>query len=488
VPSRARRSALAWDAFVICSVIALGAYVSIRAATLSFTHDESFSYTRFVHDPFTSVVFYDELSANNHLLNTLAMKVADSTFGASELALRAPTVAAFAVYVVALWLLLRRVSRWPARLLGFSLAIANPYLLDFFSLARGYGLALALVAASAALTVGYVERPTLPTALGSAAFAALAVFASFVTIGYFVGVLLVTVLRIVVPKDGRSDGPPLGRLAAALSLPAVVVLVFTLPPQIRLRRAGELYFGGEDGFWRDTVRSLVSSTLERRDWDVLEVVLVVVVAVAVVGGFVAAAVSIRRRTLPLHTAAFILLATPAVVSVTQHFVLGSHFLVERTALFLVPLFAIWLAFASDALARLQAIATAVSVCAVAIASAAWVNLAAAANLSYSLDWRYDASTERMLGDVDRLRDGRRIELGATWLFEPTINFYRGTKELSWLPPLPMDCRHECVADRADYYFVTGTDVEVVRNRGACIVREYPLSGSILLGDRALACP
>ena len=130
---------------VLSVVVGLGEYVGVRAWALSFTHDESLTYILYVHEPFSSILLSRETHANNHPLNTLAMKLAGGTFGPSEIALRGASVVAFFVYVVALVVLLRRVERRSIRVLGLSLAIANPYVLDFFSLARGYGLALALV-------------------------------------------------------------------------------------------------------------------------------------------------------------------------------------------------------------------------------------------------------------------------------------------------------------------------------------------------------
>jgi hypothetical protein len=458
--------------------------VAVRAATLSFTHDESFTYTRHVHDPLSSIVLYDEVTANNHLLNTLAMKLAEGTLGTSELALRASSVVAFAVYVVSIAVLLLRVDRWPVRVLGFSLAIANPYVLDFFSLARGYALALALVAASAVAIVRYVERPSGWAALAASACAGVAVLSSFATLVYFVAVLLVTGLALVVPRPARADAGARRRIAAAVTLPVVVVAILGVVPLIRLRSASELYVGGVDGFWQDTVYSIAWSALYRQGWEPLAVVVVVLVAISVVAGAVPTFISIRERDLPLHATAFILVAAPAVVSVLQHHVLESRFLIERTALFFVPLYAIWLAYAADALARRWKHSAGVTITAVVIAGAAWVNLVAAANFSYVLDWRYDSSTERMLDDLDGLREGRRVDFGASWLFEPTINFYRQTKRLSWLPPLPMDCRGVCVTDESDYYYVIGSDVGVVRDRGALAIREYRLSESILMRERA----
>jgi hypothetical protein len=477
----ARTSGGAGRASILIGATLLYAYVAVRAANLSFTHDEGFTYTRHVHDSFTAILHYRDLNANNHLLNTLAMKLSGGVLGSSELALRAPNVVAFAVYLVAMIALLRRVEHWAVRILGFSLALLNPYLLEFFSLARGYGLAVALVTASSLFTLRCVERPSVRAALVAALLAAFAVLASFPTIVYFLAVLLVIALVRFLPPAG-NDGLPLGRLCAALAIPVVGVAVFALRPLMRLRRASELYAGGDDGFWQDTVYSLVSSTFHRRGWEVVDVTVVVLIGVLVVAGAAATVVSISRRTLPLHATAFVLLSTAAGVTVVQHVALDSLYLMERTALFLIPLFAIWLAFAADALALHPRAATAVMTASLVVAVAMSANLAAAANFSYALDWRYDARTERMIEDLDRMRGGRPTDLGATWLFEPAINYYVEARRLSWLSPIPRDCRGVCVTSTSDYYYVIGPDVAVVRQRGAQVVREYPLSASVLTRD------
>ena len=85
--------------------------------------------------------------------------------------------------------ILRRVARLSIRVLGLLLGLANPYVLDFFSLARGYGLALAAVAVSVVFTLGYVERPRPLAAAAATAFGAIAVLANFATLTYLLAAL-----------------------------------------------------------------------------------------------------------------------------------------------------------------------------------------------------------------------------------------------------------------------------------------------------------
>ena len=287
------------------------------------------------------------------------------------------------------------------------------------------------------------------------------------------------VLALVVPRHIRGRRATGTWLAAAVVLPTIVVALLAARPLDRLKSAGELYVGGDDGFWQDTARSLVSSTLYRRGGEFLEIALVVVIAVLLVGGAVATVQAIGCRRLPAHAVAFVLLVTPAATSVALHHTSDSLFLIERTALFFVPLFAIWLALAADDLATRPRVSTGVTVAAVAVTVAAAVNLASAANFTHVLDWRYDASTKRMLGELDELRGDGPADLSATWLFEPTINYYRESRGLSWLPPMPMDCRGVCVDPESAYQYVIGPEIELVQNGGARVIRTYPLSDSVL---------
>ena len=260
MPGRTRVADATWGLFVLSVIAGLGVYVGVRAWALSFTHDESLTYTSYVHRPFSSILLSRETDANNHPLNTLAMKLGGGLFGPSEIALRWSSVVAFVVYLLALLVLLRRVERRPIRILGISIAIASPYVLDFFSLARGYGLAWpwswsVRCSHSALRSIRRSPRhwprsrarrsPSLPTSQHSTTTSRSS--SSLCSAGR--------------PVRAAARSIAIGPLIAAVMLPTVGVALLAGIPLRRLRSEGELYFGGHTGFWQDTVRSLISSTL-----------------------------------------------------------------------------------------------------------------------------------------------------------------------------------------------------------------------------------
>ncbi|MBD3334777.1 MAG: hypothetical protein GF355_04620, partial [Candidatus Eisenbacteria bacterium] len=170
-------------------------YLCLRAALLSFTHDESLSY--FIIAGRGSVWH----SANNHLLNSLLMWIAKKLFGSGELSLRLPNLLAFPVYAGSCYVILRRGVSEPAPRLaaaaGLVVLTTNPFLLDFFALARGYGLAMTCMTAGLAIFIAATGDGG-PLS-GRAVFltlvlAGLAVLAHFTLLYYYLALLLVTAL------------------------------------------------------------------------------------------------------------------------------------------------------------------------------------------------------------------------------------------------------------------------------------------------------
>jgi uncharacterized membrane protein len=231
-------------------------YVAIRAARVPITHDEAFSYLNFVGRSFSTILsIHAPGSVNNHVLNSLLARLAVLTFGLSEWALRLPNVLAFCLYLACGMALCRRFSSSTSSACAFLLLAANSFLLEFFSLSRGYGLGLAFLLAAILQFIRAEERQqTARRELfvgGLCAF--LAVLANLAFLLPVLALLIVSAARN--RNDLRSWAPPFAvapLLVAAVLGPRIVVL----------QRAGQFYVGGSKGFFADTVGSLVRVTAE----------------------------------------------------------------------------------------------------------------------------------------------------------------------------------------------------------------------------------
>lgn len=144
---------------------ALFAVTVYRAATEPATADEAYSYDRFVRPPIGEVLAaYDP---GNHLLYTLLAKRSIGFFRLSEFSLRLPSLLAGALYLWAVWLFSRRIPGPRALSLAMAAALAlNPWTLDLYRSAWGYGLPVALALCALDLMLA---RPLPPRNLNLAA-------------------------------------------------------------------------------------------------------------------------------------------------------------------------------------------------------------------------------------------------------------------------------------------------------------------------------
>jgi hypothetical protein len=117
-----------------------------KASHSAFTHDESFTYITYVKKGVMGILsMQPPVSANNHILNSLCMKVIDKLLPANPFNLRIPNILGHLLYIVFSALIVNEFRNNYFKVIGFILLNSNIYLIDLFSLARGYGLSLGLL-------------------------------------------------------------------------------------------------------------------------------------------------------------------------------------------------------------------------------------------------------------------------------------------------------------------------------------------------------
>jgi len=468
--------ALCSAALLLCSIY--------RAATTPFTIDESLSFAIFTWDPEWGA------KANNHWLNTTLMRWCSGLLGDSEISLRLPNVLAHAVFLLSTLGIVRLVRPPELRVVGFMLFAANLFVLDFFSLARGYGLAIAAETVSLYLFVQGCSRwarPEVGLYVGlSAAAGAVAVLANYSFLNYYLP--LVAVGAWVLLSDASLHRPTrrhvprtLGFLAANAAVLAIVV-----PRIFRLRRAGQLYVGGSRGFIVDTLASLVRASLYERHSSALTGQLV---CIAVVGVFLALMIEGAtqwwggRQDTRFTTLAAVLGAAVA-LPVGQHLVLRTVYPIERAALFYVPLFAATLLFALASwlgdLGRGWKRSALIGLTVVTTVALGW-HFARHYKLGSSFTWWHDAHNTEVLRvvsrDHDRAFPGQPVTLRVSSILIPSFNFYRITRHYTWLVPLE---REPITRADAQYIYAFEEDLDTVRIDLDTKLASFPDIGTVLV--------
>jgi hypothetical protein len=440
------------------------AYVASRAALMSITHDEAATYVWHIKGLVTDIVSFSTpgLPDNNHMLFTLLAKASTRAFGPSEFALRLPSVIAYAGFLAALYLTLRLFVQGAVLWLFLLFVALNPYLVDMFSTARGYGLGMALETGGLYLFLSAIEdkessawKPVLVGALF--ALAALAHFAMLLLFIAFLG------LRVLAAAGAFMRGMFWRRRVAveAIGLASVAGLLAaaSIKPLLKFKELGLLYNDRWPSFFNGTVDTLVAGSLRNGDPPV---VVGVILCAAVVVALIVLAVKVRslaqhRRLLGLAMVTGLLVAV-CVGTVLQHYLFGVAYLAERRAVFLTPLFGIMCALLLAGRNYLLSPSARALIAVAALSPLILLpKLTTGADLRTTWDCLYDADTKTMIRQLEALPHERALRLGIDPRFEPSINFYRDRYydryQLDWLEKVTEDGW----VGRYDFYYVFRED-------------------------------
>ena len=468
--------------------ILIFSYTAIRAHLLSITWDEAYSYIEFVRNGIVFPQQYNTMSANNHLLYTWLEIQLVNWFGVSELILRIPSLFAHALFLFYSAKLVRNFNNNYLALASFFIINLNPYLLDFFSLARGYGLSLGLMIASIYYLYefhmkGYKNK----FAVASLFFAGLAVLANYVLLNYCLSLfgLMVLLMAYTIFISAETGKQKVFLFFKGIIFPTIILcllLWIVVPIAFKLKESGALFFGGNKGFWQDTISTIINRSFYDRvygNWFqrlVKGCMLLVIVA----GSLFFVIQLFKKQTsgnkLFLGSLLF-LIGTSAASTLIQHHFLGTLYLMDRTALFLLVLFNLIFVFLINELSeKRKKIAVIVYLSGIIVL----IHFVLSFNLHYTLEWRSNADTKEMLSDLEKIKqiakEKNNVSIGIPMAFDPGINFYRDINNLTWLNTVsgaePTNRLH-------DYFYLSQEELATINKDSIEIIKTYSLTKNVL---------
>lgn len=488
---------LAWS---VCGIISacLLVYTSLRAYRLPFVHDEGVTYLLFILPGVSSLM--DCYDANNHFLNTLLMFCCSKLFGNSEIALRLPNLVAHIIFMFTAFSFVRtRFSNPVLVVSAFLILNVNLFVLDFFSLARGYGIALALMLLCAHfLMIGIrLGDGGKKYVLASFWCAGLAAFANLSFLNLLAGILgaylladSMTVMRV---NSGSCFLIILRKTlerAGFFYKHIVLMLLVLLPLCFNLYKENALYYGGQSGLWRDMVVSLIESSGYGCIYLPVYLVVGKVLVISVVSLFVILFLwYLKRKTdenIPDALFMFTALVFMVTIALVQHIAFGTPYPRDRTALYFLLFFEVISVLLLGCLA--DSGKSAVRALAVALlvlwASGSVFHAMRNGNINHSFIWKYAADVKQAIADIGTDVKARRtvgkIKFGINWTFEPSLNYYYAVKKPFWMPIVT----REGIKGGYDYYYVRPEDRPDLVAENVEILREYPATGNILARARA----
>lgn len=439
------------DLIAVLAGVAVTVLAVLRAILIPITHDEAFSYLRFIDAPLgESFALRGTDAANNHHLLTLLDRILVAVLGPSELVLWLPVLASFVAALAAAWLLLRRRCPPAVALAAFLAFGLNRLGVELFSLARGYGLAVGLSLCGIYLLVQSSERGfrPLPAAVGLSLLV-LAALAQLTLLDVWAGAsaafLLVGVVRYRLREEtSEGDRRAILGVLRAVAVPALACGATAIPLALSLKAEGSLYAGGRDGLLSDTVETLVRETLARAPWAGLlrgpltfAAVLVAAFVVLAVGALLLDRSRRNESIGALFVGSTFVLAVLVVEA--QFHLLGVGYPVDRIAYPLLPLLILSTCLAAGSLLRYRGpfLRGTGNVFAGLLSVAAVVQLATTADVSRSRLWWFDADSRSLIEELEQRVSARRppdssVRVGISWILEPGLNYYRVVRGLAWL--------------------------------------------------------
>ena len=377
-------------------VAAFGLYIVLRAWLIPITVDEGATAINHVPRLVVDTMFYErEANPNNHILNTLLIKIFTGLFGWHHFVFRIPVLIGGAFYGWASWQLARKISTssW-VRIFALAMFFGNPYMLEFFSLGRGYGLAAGLMTMAVYFAALFMERNDAISLRRAFLFAGLAVYANFTLLIFwapFTFLMLWTSWQQNPTLTGfwKQNKPALVTLG-------VWMLLWIVPLQ-RLSKDSEILNWNQLGTYFESVQRTVRAAIRANQYlgnqsDLL------LTCVLVVGMALTSLVALWRwkdqkfkwSADPRNLMA-VLLPAAALTNLAQVHLTHTPYLQSRLALFYWPLIAL---AASAAVAWLwERFGKAAALALIIPLALLWtINLGRSLNMHQTFEWYHDSDT------------------------------------------------------------------------------------------------
>ena len=473
----------------------VGLYLAVRAWLLPMTHDEAA--TCFNHVPrlvVDTLTFQKEANPNNHILNTLCIKMMVGLFGWNQLTARLPALIGGFLYLWASNRLARRISTHSGvRIFALVLLLGNPFLLEFFALARGYGLAAGLMLTAIYQASLFAEWNERRYALRAVVLAGLSVYANFTLLLFFAH--FVALLFALPAQANRGWKAFWETNRPALKALAVFILLWIVPLQ-RLSKDSEIANWVQMPSFFITVKQLVQSATANNPYlgDGTATTLAWFLAAGVCIGWVLALANWRSQRWQWAKAPgawmAALLAGAVLTNFVQVWLTKTPYLQARLSLFYYPLAALLLAWMGQWLWQ-------------RFGKVAWIYMAPVLfllllnnvrvlNLHIVHEWWYDRSTFMVLDYFKKLHEKENPAapyiLDMNWIMLNSFGFHLELAQPEYARYVRKhEGWHRDQAPRPDggyeFYYATGPEEAQPLLNSFDIVYRAPNLGFLLLRKR-----
>jgi hypothetical protein len=263
--------------------IILFTYIAIRITTVCISDDEYMTFSLFSQQSWWDVLVSNsprpDWEPNNHVLNTLFMKLEMLVFGKKDWALRLHSLFAFGLFYYYSCKLAKLFTPSVNRQLCYIvILLLHQYLLDFFGLARGYAISMAGITAALYYYARYLQSLSITTIYKICIALFLAIWANF-SVVYFI---LFFLPMLVVYSYKNNTKTVFYKQLYVLYLFCTMVLITCGMPMYKTLQSTDL-FGGQTGIFQDCIVGFVNQAIShdghinrhvvfKNNWRLIEVI------------------------------------------------------------------------------------------------------------------------------------------------------------------------------------------------------------------------
>ncbi|HMS69481.1 MAG: hypothetical protein WAT92_24835 [Saprospiraceae bacterium] len=457
---------------VILFVIAL-----FRANNLSMTHDECASIFGLIHSDNYLFLFNkgEWLTANNHWLNTMSFQFFHLLFGMKALALRFGSVLMAPIFTYATYFICKKLDLdFYIQILVAALLLTSPILLDYFSLARGYGMAITFVMTSLAFILAYLDGNNKSALIGfvvSAILSTLSIFSNIIFYFVFCGVLALLLWRL--KKLTKSFF-----IITAIGL--IVLAILTYIPISALSKADEFRWGTD--ILTDSFASYFSEFNHHQKYMGKPEILVGVFGTFIALAIIAAFVFLSRKPNSLKEEFFVFISMAFLGFILSMLItnlaLNAKFPIDRKTLIYLPFFGLIIALYADLLLS-EGMKKFVGI---VVGGFLFFHFYKSLNMNGTWEWWYDANTEELVKNIEDLQKDVPAKVGVHWMFLPASNYYNHFFYEDKLELIHYT-NGDVINESLDYYLIFMGDYEPFREKFD-ILEERPASQQLLIKKKS----
>lgn len=358
--------------------------------------------------------------------------------------MRLPNTASFLVYAFFCYkLVVKNTKSLYSSMLACIFLMLNPYMIEYFSLSRGYGLALAFFSGSLYYFFKASQDLNAKRYLTKAIlFSILTIYSNYSFITAIVG-LHFGFIVIAFSKEKW-------KFFSRNKIPILILEIIVLYPAFYivkvLKKNNQIYIGGNKNIIEDTIFSLISSTFQIELIPYQNLVLAALFLVVL-------AIGVRHIKQNSITFLYILLLCVGIFPIMLHFLSRYGYPIGRTALYWIIIIGylfheIHSQILFDRNILLKSITSGIMTlfCGLIL-----INFFYTANFSHTYSWKYDASTKKMLAVLNtKINHDKTYTMSINSNFSPVIDYYRKTKNYKWLKVLP---KNHIGNQMSDFYYV-----------------------------------